>query len=104
MRSRARFRMKLYREDGEASVPYPLQGVIVQVGVRDLDVVCVERIGINTESVVLDGDVDLSCGQIHDWVIRPVVTELHLECLSSKGQAEDLLSQTDTEEGYRANL
>ena len=50
--------MILHAENRMASVAESLQSLIVQIDVRQLDVVLIQRIRIDREAVVLRGDLD----------------------------------------------
>ena len=52
------FGVVLHAEDRLAAVAEAFERLVVQVDVRDFDVVQVERIGIDREAVVVRGDLD----------------------------------------------
>src|SRR5436305_10713363 len=54
------FGVVLDGQDGLAAVAEALQGLVVEVDVRVLDVVLAEGVGVDGEAVVLGGDLDAS--------------------------------------------
>ena len=59
----------------------------------------IQRIGINAESMILRGDRDLSCSKILDRLIGSPVAELEFKGPPPEGQSQELMAQTDPEDG-----
>jgi len=65
VRARSCFRMVLYRKGGFALHSYTFYRLIIEVYVGDLDMVgFLHCFGINTESVVLSGDLALAANKV----------------------------------------
>ena len=56
-----------------------LKGSIVEIDVRHLDVLFIERVDVDAESVVLRCYLDLTGAQVLNRVVPSSVTEGHLE-------------------------
>jgi hypothetical protein len=55
-----------------------------------------ERISIDRESVILNGNLDLTRGFISNGVIAPTVAKLELVGLAAKRLPEDLMPEADS--------
>ncbi len=75
--------------------------VVVQIHVRHRDVVR-QALRIHIEVVVLGRDLDFACLQVLDRMIAAMVAELELVGLAAQREAEQLMSQTDAEQGRLA--
>ena len=62
----------------------------------DLDI-SGERFGIDGETVILRGDLDLAGLEKLDGMVRAAMTELQLERLAAQREAKDLMTEADTE-------
>ena len=54
------------------------------------------------EAVVLRGDLDPPGGEVLNRLINSVMSELELGCPAPDGQTQELVSQTDAEDGLPA--
>jgi hypothetical protein len=76
--------MILHAEGRKLFVPQPLDGIVVQVAVRNF-----EALGklsfIDRESVILGRDFDRSGFQVQDWLVSAAVAKLELKGLCSAG-------------------
>src|SRR5262249_6234941 len=55
------------------------------------------------KTVVLDGNLHLSCGRAKDWVVASPMSELQLVGSPAQGQTKNLMAKTDTENRLLAN-
>src|SRR6266545_4925603 len=98
VRSGRGFRMILHAEDRVAAMAEALQGLIVEIHVRDLHLVEIERIRVHRETVIVRRDLDLAGDLVDYGVIGAAMSELELVRLASDGQAEKLMAETDAED------
>jgi len=87
--------------DGEGWLVFAAQSlvrVVVEVGVRQLDLFFVERIGVHAEAVILAGDFDFSGSEVLDRVVGSSVAELELVCPAAERQSENLVAETYPED------
>ncbi len=83
---------------GTIAVAEAFQRLVVQVHVRQFDVVGVERIRVHREAVVVRGDLDLVGDLVQHRMIGAAVAELQLVGLAAERQAQDLVPQADAED------
>ena len=74
-------------------------GVVIEIHMRDFNVICRETMGIYTESVVLGGDFNLAREEVFDRVIGPVMSKFEFVCFGTQGQTQELVSQTNPKNG-----
>src|SRR5579862_249353 len=79
------------------AVPHSLDGLVVQIDVRDFDVGG-ERVRVDREPVVLRGDCDAPALQILHGLVASVVPELQFEGAPAIGVAEQLMPQANAED------
>ena len=103
MRAGRGFGVVLDAEDGLAPVAETFERLVVQVDVGDVDVVRVERIGIDREAVVVRGDFDALGELVHHGMVGAAVAELQLVGLAAQREAEDLMAEADAEDGRFAD-
>src|SRR5262249_12981823 len=96
------FRVVLDAEDGVLLVAHALEGAVVEVDVRRLDVGG-EGGGGGGENVVLGRDLDAAGGAVEDGLVGAAMAELEFERLRSEGQAEQLMAETDAEDRFLAD-
>ena len=82
MRSRRGLGLVLYGKSPLARAAKALDRIVVEVQVRQLDVLLFERIHIDAESVVLAGNFDPPGLEVLDRMIRPAMPKLQLIRLS----------------------
>src|SRR5712691_4506466 len=88
--------MVLHREHRLARVTEALDGAVVEIQMRHLDVGG-QRSGIDGKAVILRRDFDLARAELLDRMVRAAVTELQLERLAADGKAQNLVAKTDSE-------
>ena len=89
--------MELYREDGSLLDPDSRYGVVVQVFVGEDNVVPSLQTGDGDhKAVVLAGDLSQSTLQIQYRMVDPPMPVVHLFCLQSLRQAEQLMPKANT--------
>ncbi len=74
-------------------------GLVVQVYEVWFPLFLWECLWVDCVAVVLGCDVALARGQVHCWDVVCSVTVLQLVCLAAGGQGQQLVAQTDTEDG-----
>ena len=99
MRSGRGFGVILDAGEGIFPVFQALDGLIVQVYVGNSDV-AFKRIGIHGEAVILGGYLHLSAFEIFNRLVSSAVPEFKFESFSSEREAQDLVSQADSENGF----
>ena len=72
--------------------------LVVQIHVGDFQLVEIERIGVDGESVIVRGDFDLSGDLIQHRMIGAAMAELQLVGLAAQREAQDLMAQADAED------
>src|SRR5262249_31290197 len=83
--------------------PEPFKGLVVEIDVADLDVLR-KGLGVDSEPMILRGDLDLAALLVSDRMVRAVVAELELERPTSERLPQELMTQTDPENGDSARL
>lgn len=89
--------MVLDAEDWMGAVAQSGDGLVVEIEVGNFDFGR-ERIGSDGKAMVLGGDADFPALQILDRLIGSAMTELELEGATSKGEGDDLMTETDAED------
>src|SRR5437660_9573088 len=92
------FGMVLHAEDTLFLVPHALDGLVVEVDPIDLDVAR-ERFRVDGKAMILRGDHDAATFKVFDRLIGAPMAELQFECFAPECLAEDLVSETDSEDG-----
>src|SRR5215216_2840271 len=67
---------------------------------RNVDIIQVERLGIDGEAMILGSDFDLFSPDVQYRMIASMVTEFQFECLCTKGQTEYLMTKTNAEHWF----
>src|SRR5437763_17020456 len=96
MRARRALGMVLHRKYRLARMAEPLDGSVVEIQVRHLDVGR-QRVRIDGEPMILRGDFDLARVELLHRMIRATMAELQLERLAADGEAKNLVSEADAE-------
>ncbi len=78
-------------------MPEAFERVIVQVHMRDLNLIQIERVGVHRESMVVGGDLHLARDFIDDRMIRTSMSELELVGFRVQRQTQHLVTKTDSE-------
>ena len=97
-RTSAGLGVELGGEDLLRAVDNTLVGVVVGVEEQRLPVGGQGSL-VHSESVVLGGDEAVASKQVHAGHVSRAVTELHLVGASTCGESEQLVAETDTEDG-----
>ena len=90
--------MVLHGEDRVLPVLHALDGVVVQVKVRDLERFGSRdprRVAPDREAVVLRGYKYLTCSEIANWVVASPVTVGQFDRVPAQGEAEQLMPEAD---------
>ena len=91
--------MILHRKDRQLAMRQAFDRVVVQIQMRDFGR-AFERIRVDREAVVLRGDLDLACGEIHHRLVAAMVAELELVSFAAEREAHDLMAETDAENRF----
>ena len=103
VRAGRRFGMILHAEHRLAAMPEAFQRLIVQIDVREIHFVQVQRIRIHREAVIVRRDLHLLGHVVQHRMIRAAVPELELVGLAAERQAENLMAQADAEDRFLAD-
>ena len=90
--------MILDGKDGKVLMPHPFDRPVIEVHLCDFYLIGIERFGIDTESMVLGGDHDPTGLEVFDGLVGSPMAKFQFECLSTKGQAQKLMTQADTKD------
>ena len=102
MWSWARFRVELNCSYLETLVLEACECLIVEVDVRGLTTGSLDPIHIDTESVVLAGDLNTASLQVTYWVVRTPMAKAKLECVCTESPTKELMPKADTHDGLDA--
>src|SRR5512147_2120365 len=89
--------MILHGEQRQLGMRQAFDCLVIEVDVCELRD-ALERVDVDSEAVILGGDLDLAGGEVHDRLVSAVVSELELVGAPAQRQAEDLVSEADTED------
>ena len=95
--------MILNAERRLAAVPETFERLIVQIDVGNFDIAGFQRIRVNGEPVILRGDLHPSSRVVQHRMVCAVMSELQLVRLRSQCQAQQLMTQTNAENGSLAD-
>ena len=84
-------------------MPHTLATLIVKVNMSLNESTTIKSIHVHAESVVLRCDFDTASGQVLDWVVHAAMAELELVGPSAKGEAENLVTEANAEDGQSAD-
>src|SRR6266545_1571112 len=104
VRSGLRLRVVLHRERGYVEAPQSLDHTVVEADVAHLDRAelgvgdSVTR-GVDRETVVVGGDLDLAGHPVHDRLVDAAVAVLELVRTETQGPAQHLVAEADPEQG-----
>src|SRR5579864_9704467 len=93
--------MVLHAEHGLVPVAEALDGAVIQVRVRDLDLGG-QRRRIHGEAMVLRGDLNPPRAKVLHRMIRATMAELELERPGAHRQSENLVTEADPEDRQAA--
>src|ERR1019366_2138884 len=97
------FGVVLEAEEGLLAVAEAFEVLVVQIDVGDFDVVEIERVRVHGEAVIVRGDLDAAGDLIADGVVGAAMSELELVGFAAEGQAEQLVTEADAENGLLAD-
>src|SRR5262249_18542712 len=83
MRPGRRFGMVLDAERRNGTMLETFHSVVVQIDVRDSDIVHIETLGIHSEPMILCRDLDLIAIDVEHRMVSTVMSELELERASA---------------------
>ena len=72
-------------KDGKFLMPHPFERSVIEVQLCDFDLIGIERVGIDRESMILRGDHDPTGLEVLDRLIGPPMAEFQFERPSTKG-------------------
>ena len=93
------FRVILDSESGDVFATNPLDRLIVQVDVRDLDALR-QRVRLQSEAVILRSDFDSASVAMQDRLIGSAMSELHFVNLGGERESKQLMSETNPEDRF----
>ena len=102
MRPRRGLGVVLHAEERERAVAQAFQRLVIQVHVRQLDLVGVDRVWIDGKVVVVRGDLHLAGEVVAHRVVAAVMAEFELVCLAAQGNAGELMAEADSEDRHAA--
>ena len=76
------FRVILNRKGRQGLVPEALEGPVIQIDMRDINIAWRQAVRINYKSMILGGDFHRPGGQVPDRVIGTVMAEFQFACFS----------------------
>src|SRR6185436_18305510 len=100
VRTRRCLRMILNAEGRHRSVFHPFNGVVVQIEVRNIDLVQVQTFRIDREAVILCGNLYLLALEIQHRMIAAVMAEFQLVRFAAESEAHDLMAKADSEDWF----
>src|SRR5213595_2082193 len=103
VRAGRRLRVILHAEEWQRFVAQAFERLVVQVHVGERDFARLERIRIDSETVVLRRDFHLLRFQIQHRMVPAVVAELQLVGAAAEREADDLVAEADAEDGDAAH-
>src|SRR5467141_318801 len=97
LRSRARLRVELHREDRPILEAQTFERPVEQ---RGLGLLQARRQGLprHGEAVVMRGDLDAAGCEILNRMVAAAVTQMHLDGASAEGEGEQLVPKADAED------
>ena len=87
-------------KDGKILMPHPFERPVIEVHLCDFDLIGIERVGIDRESMVLGGDHYPTGLEVFDRLIGSPMAKFQFECSSTKGQAQKLVTQADAKDRF----
>ncbi len=81
---------------------HPFQGLIVQVDMGQFHVGVFHRLNVHGKTMILRGDLHPAGLQVFDRLVGPPVSEFEFKSGPAQGQSQDLMAQTDAEDGQHA--
>src|SRR5437879_1869442 len=95
--------MILNAERRQGTMLKTFYSLVVQIDVRNIYFIQVETFRIDSETVILRGDLHLLSLKIKDGMVSSVMPEFEFECSATEGQAHDLMPQTNSEDWLLAH-
>ena len=103
MRAGGGFGMVLDAEDGVVAMAEAFERLVVQIDVRDVDLVEVERVGVDREAVIVRRDLDLLRELVAHRMVGAAMSEFQLVGFAAEGEAEQLVAEADAEDRLLAD-
>ena len=91
-----RLGMILHGESRYAAMPHPLQGLVIQIHVRQFDLACIQRIRVNGKTMVLCCDFHAPGKKVLHRLVPSPMPEFKLKGLCSEGFADQLVTKANT--------
>ena len=99
MRPRRSFRVVLDTECRDGTVLEAFDSVVVEVDVSHANVIEIEAVRIHSETMILSRYLDLIAVNVENRMVSPVMAEFELERTAAQGEAENLMTEADSEDG-----
>ena len=90
--------MVLHGKEGLLRMPQAFNRPVVQVEMGDFRPL-LQRIDIDTETMILRRNFNLPGGEVHHRLVAPMMTEFEFIGLPAKRQTQNLVSETDAKQG-----
>ena len=98
----AGFGVVLHAEERQGAVAQAFEGVVVEVDVGEVDFAGVDGVGVDGVIVIVRGDLDFAGVVALDRMIATVVAEFELVGFAAESEADELVAETDAEDGCAA--
>ncbi len=98
VRTGRRLRVVLYAKHGIIPMPESFERFVVEIRVRDLDFVQVQRIGIHREAVIMRRDLDFPGDFVQHRMIRAAMAEFQFVRFPADRDSEHLVPKADSED------
>src|SRR6476469_6289921 len=97
MRTRRGLGMILHAEQRQIPVPHAFERVVVQINVGQFDFTLRQRIGIDSEVVVVRRNLDLPRVQLLHRMVSAVMSKLQLKSFPTESDSSELMPQANSE-------
>ena len=87
-------------KNGKVLMPHSFDRSVIEVHLCDFDLIGIERVGIDRESMVLGRDHYPTGLEVFDRLIGSPMAKFQFECPSAKGQAQKLVAQADAKDRF----
>ena len=102
VRAGGRFRVVLHTEERQRFVAQAFERLVVQVHMRQLDFVRVDRVGIDGEVMIVRRDLDFAGGIVAHRVVAAVMAKLELVGAAAQSQSAKLVAQANAKHRHAA--
>ena len=94
--------MILHRKSRDAAMSHPLQGLIIQIHMRQFNLIHIQGIRIHCETMILSSYLYSTRHQVFYRLVTSPMAELQFESSAAEGQPHQLMPQTDPKNGHTA--